>query len=329
MMPMTPALLLPLVALASAAALPAPVPPRSAAPAPRPVVLVVHGRGQLARDTAELRRELRLALQVGTRALVGDTLVGDDDVRLVWYADALDSRAGGTAAASGCVARPARIAVDSAGAEPQVAFRLLAVLAGTLLESMEVPDDADGMELRAVAGDLRYLGDPGLRCAAEQRLDSAIARAHREGRPVVLVAHSFGALVSWGHLRDRAATDGGATIPVRRLVTVGSPLASPAVRQLVFGDASGALALPAGVGSWVNVVDVDDPFAVRLADAAGGPLPAHVRDAATETMRIGTAAAHDFAGYLRDPATVRAVTGAWCEPQGPRAPAGCARLLSR
>ena len=58
----------------------------------RPIVLLVHGRGQFGRDTAELRREAVLAIQQSVSALTGNALVADDDVRLVWYADVLDAR---------------------------------------------------------------------------------------------------------------------------------------------------------------------------------------------------------------------------------------------
>src|SRR5207237_835946 len=58
----------------------------------RPVILLVHGRGMLDRDTTELRKLWVDGLTSGTKALLPDRLVADRDVRLVWYADVLDPR---------------------------------------------------------------------------------------------------------------------------------------------------------------------------------------------------------------------------------------------
>src|SRR3954470_8046569 len=64
----------------------------------RPVVIVVHGRGQLGRDSAEVRRNALHALQEGSQSLVQQRLLTDDDVKLVWYADVLDARSRAAAA---------------------------------------------------------------------------------------------------------------------------------------------------------------------------------------------------------------------------------------
>lgn len=291
------------VALAAAASATEPPARAVAAAAPRPLVLLVHGRGQLGRDTASLRLELTRALQRGATAATGAPLLADDDVRLVWYADAVDAR--DTARTCASAARAGATDDPAIGA-----VRLLAVAAGELLGDVDLGAGGDAVELRALAGDLRWLADAGARCAAQQRLDTAVARALREQRPIVVVAHSFGALVTWGSLAGAPPA-----ARVERLVTVGSMLGSGDVRALVFGD-DRPLALPAGVRSWVNVVDDADGLAVPLGAATGA-----MRDVRVQSSRHDV---HDFGGYLGDPVTARAVTEAWCAAFAGGAPAGCA-----
>lgn len=294
-MPSLPFTLLLAAALAGlgGAARGAPPPPSHVAGVPdepRPVLLVVHGRGQLGRDTATLRREAHHALARGISRVRPGFVLAEDDVRLVWYADVL---------ARPEAARCDRPAQASFGAD---AVSMMALLAGALLDGVAVDGTSvDGAELRRFAGDLRYVGDAVSRCAAEGRVAEALARAAAEQRPVILVAHSLGGLVAWGHLSRR---EPAAELPtIRRLVTVGSLVGAPDVRRLVFGAREGERRLPPFVGSWVNVVDGDDPFAARVLGAQGD-----VTEVSAEE-RDGDP--HELTGYLRDPATARAVLGAW------------------
>src|SRR5438105_4213572 len=64
--------------------------PLAPAPAGRPLILLLHGRGMLDRDTASLRRLWQHALEAGGRTYTRAPLLSDGDVRLVWYADVLD-----------------------------------------------------------------------------------------------------------------------------------------------------------------------------------------------------------------------------------------------
>lgn len=270
----------------------------------RPIVLVVHGRGQTARDTTGLRRDALHALRVGAQSIGGDSLLRDEDVRLVFYADVL---AGGTEPLDG-VTSSACDAALAGRQETGSVFSLLAMVAGALVDAGAqdgaATPDRDG--LKSLTGDLRYLGDQRMRCAAELRLGDALARAHDEGRPVVLVAHSLGALVSWGHLHGRQHL--GTPTPIERLVTLGSPLGSPDIRQLIFGEDTAPIALPRAVKSWFNIVNPDDPFAVRLSLGDSVSLPGIV-DAVTSR---DSGDPHELRSYLRDDATRRAVLGAWC-----------------
>ena len=267
----------------------------------RPLVLIVHGRGQLGRDSAEVRREAYHALQRGFREIDADVSLRESDVRLVWYADLLDSRALGASV----VACPAS-ARSATSTSPDNGLTVLASLAGFVVESAAgMAGDSSQYELRSMVGDLRYLGDSDTRCAAESRVEDALREVRREGRPVILVSHSLGALVSWGALTQASAVQ-DTTIPeVARWVTLGSPLGSSEVRMLLFGQ-DRALERPSCVRAWANVLGQDDPFAMRV--SADG--------AATSTLFDVTGAAvtdnpHLIASYLADAATARVVLDGW------------------
>lgn len=272
-----------------------------AASAPRPVVLLVHGRGLQDRDTASVRRAWRDALDDGVTHVSGHRLLEEDDLRLVWYADAVTS---GPDTACPEDARASR----REGWARDLATTLST--AGTLMAlAAEWMGGPEGAALRALAGDLHYLGDERRRCGAEERLARALEEADREGRPVVLVAHSFGALVSYHHLRTRDATVGPR---IERWITIGSPLGHPELRRLLLDDDGGGL--PPRVGSWVNVYDPRDPFSARLVGLDGAEESTAVEDRRTERSYEGDP--HDPVRYLTDPATAGAVLEAWCGVAG-------------
>ena len=89
----------------------------------------------------------------------------------------------------------------------------------------------------------RYLDDDARRAAVLHRAAHAILRAPR---PRVVVAHSLGSVVAWDLLADPR-------IDIDLLVTLGSPLAHPAIQ-------ASAAAFPYHrVGAWLNVVHLLDP----------------------------------------------------------------------
>ena len=304
----------------SLALLSSPASPRAAG---RPVILIVHGRGMLERDTASLRAHWQRALESGGRGYTRAPLLADDDVRLVWYADALDPRS-----SAGC---------DFAPSDPRRASRqgpnaelrgFASAVSGILTALTDLVDDhAENVQIRGFAGDLAFLADSRKRCAVDSRLAKALDRARAEGRPIVVVAHSFGSLVAYDHLSaaPRSAP------AVERLVTVGAFIGAPELRQLFLGgSADDTLRLPPTVKSWTNVSNPNDPFATGFSRSIlESPASRAVRDLTTDAdSSRDVIDAHDVVGYLKDLVTAKAILSAWCSAFGSSRdrPAGCAEV---
>lgn len=288
----------------------------SASPADtaRPVVIIVHGRGQLPGDSAAARAEWTRTLRGAVAAVAGDSILRADDVWLAWYAGALDPLT------------PAVCDTPPDGSAAAGGLRALFAAVGVgLVATLDLLDDHAREEARALAGDFLFIGDPLRRCAGETQLARALARARREGRPVILVAHSLGSLVSYGWLRT-APPDELARTRIRRVITIGSVLGVPGVRATVYGDTATRIALPRDVGGWTNIVDPQDALAYPMAFPLGS-------DAAENLTTATTPAGEDphyIGRYLGDPVTARAVVEAWCgvsaPPPSARSPAssrGC------
>jgi endonuclease G len=285
----------------------------------RPVILLLHGRGQLGRDTAQIRSEWERALEAGVRGLTRRPLIDADDVRLVWYADVLDP----SSMSSGCDeeerkarARGRTPTTDDEGEILQLIFGVTSALFTSLYES--IPEESRA-SMRAVVGDILYLGDNWRRCGVERRIESALARAAREERPVVLVAHSFGSVIAYTYLRGERARPPAARPDIHRFVTLGSMLGIPELQQLLLGR-TGALSLPADVRSWVNVRHTDDPFAASL---AGAKLAGSAKSFHEVVIQAAADDPHDIRTYLRDPAAARAIVWAWCDAFRGTRPAAC------
>ena len=274
--------------------------PRTSIPVGRPLVLMVPGRGYFVQDTAALRADWYGALDRGLSAVGQPALLEESDFRLVWYADVLDPAVPVECRErrpSGPGARGGGEDLASALSAALTVAAMIADWAGTL----------DGPPLRAVAGDLLYFGDDLKRCAAEERIADALAEAARGGRPVVLIAHSFGSLVAHSHLNTR---DSASAPRVERWITIGSLIGRPELRTLLLGPDGRALARPARVGSWVNVRDPGDVLGAPLVGIRADSVASDgIADLVTESASAGDP--HDPTRYLSDPATARAILGEW------------------
>jgi pimeloyl-ACP methyl ester carboxylesterase len=276
----------------------------------RPVVLLVHGRGLIDRDTAATRKMWLNALIDGSRAGDAPSTITERDVRVVWYADVLDPRS-----SAGCdYAAGDPRAKRSAATEPD--FKMVVATAGSIIDALtsfvaQSDSEAAG-QLRALSADASFLGDARKRCAAEQRLGDALDRARREGRPVILVAHSLGALVAYDYLSSRSDTG-----LVQRFITIGSMAGAPEFRRLLIGgDSTDTLSRPSGVKSWINIRHADDVFAA----------PISVGRDILVTAPADEPDPHEMVGYLRGAATNAEVVGSWCAAFETGAPSTCAKV---
>lgn len=284
----------------------------------RPVIIIVHGRGHLGQDSAARRVEWKRALELGVGIPATDSLLLDEDVRLAWYADVLDPRSD-----EGCeflTSNPgsrARWKRDEASRNfSTIARGLLGFLAGALDSS------ASASETRGALGDMLFAVDSWKRCGAERRLELALRRAAAEKRPVVLVSHSLGALLSYDVLDGYAPLSKDGDGRVQHWFSLASLLGAPVVRSLVLQDTAEVLPRPSGVRRWTNVRNPADPFA----------LPANMGDGDSVAVELQTQVvegefAHELSTYLRDERTARVIVAAWCGLFRPGdAPSWCGRL---
>jgi pimeloyl-ACP methyl ester carboxylesterase len=282
----------------------------AAPPSSRPVILLVHGRGLQDRDSASMRRQWIDALRSGAATLTRSPTIDDPDVRVVWYADVLDpssSESCSYAAADPRARRDAKTDVD---------LKQMMVFAGGFINLISsLVDDSTAREIRTLSADAAFLGDVHKRCASEARLGAAIDRAKREGRPIILVAHSLGALVAYDYLSARPDTG-----VVERFITIGSMAGAPELRRLIIGgDSTDTFAVPASVKGWTNIRNEQDALAAPLAigrDLVTNPPPDEVDP-------------HEIVGYLRGTLTAREILGAWCSAVSGARPRGCNDVLPK
>ncbi|MEU0528981.1 hypothetical protein [Amycolatopsis tolypomycina] len=132
----------------------------------------------------------------------------------------------------------------------------------------------------------QYLTDDELAKRARTRVKEVSGTGCR-----VLVGHSLGSVVAYEALAL------GAVVAPEILITLGSPLASKAVRKRLRG---GSLTKPDGVRSWVNVADPRDPVAVAGTLAKFGAQDREVKNGSDP---------HSAVNYLRKKETGSAVLG--------------------
>ncbi|GAA0810188.1 hypothetical protein [Spirilliplanes yamanashiensis] len=143
-----------------------------------------------------------------------------------------------------------------------------------------------------------YLTVPAIRgpvlAAVRRGVDTLLARGHAD---VVVLGHSLGSVVAYDLCRSL-------DVPVRALVTVGSPLGLPAVRRNLPGvsdpPALPGLAPPAGWSgpAWIN--GYDDRDVVALVHPLA-PLFAGGRAGIRDERTVNPSGPHAIEDYLADP----------------------------
>ena len=281
----------------------------AAAPPPvRPIILLVHGRGLQDQDSASARKQWVDALRSGASTITRSPTVDDSDVRVVWYADVLEPKS-----SESCDYGPTDLRARR-NAETDVELKQVMSFAGGFINLIStLADDSTAKEIRTLAADAAFLGDVRKRCASEARLGAAIDRAKREGRPIILVAHSLGALVAYDYLSARPDTG-----LIQCFITIGSMAGASDLRRLVIGgDSTDAFTVPVSVKEWINIRNEQDGLATPLTigrDIVTNPPPDEIDP-------------HEMVGYLRGTLTAREIIGSWCSSvQNPR-PRGCDDFL--
>jgi pimeloyl-ACP methyl ester carboxylesterase len=270
----------------------------------RPVILLIHGRGMLDRDTAATRKLWLDGLAAGAKSLTKESLLRDDDVRLVWYADVLDPRSTESCSYDADDPRAKRDRKTDPALKGIVSF--VGNMIGALTTSTDNTEASS--TLRGFAGDAQFLSDAGKRCATEKRLADELDRARRDDRPVILVAHSLGAVVAYDYLSSRRESG-----LVDRVVSVGSILGAHDLRRLLIGgDSTDTFGQPSSVKSWFNVRNDGDGLATAL------PFG---KDILT-TAPADEPDRHEMVSYLRGQASAAAILGGWCAAYS-AAPSGC------
>ena len=166
-----------------------------------------------------------------------------------------------------------------------------AVGLGGRLEALQLP------ELKA------YWDGEAAMLAAARGLGAWLADHLTENTKVLLITHCFGTVLTYDALsRHEGAVD--------MLVTLGSPLASNAVRKRLAGSASRDYP---GVNQWLNVAAEDDPVChdKSVADdfRAMSQNGSRIEDRVIYNLatRGGRSAPHRSMGYLVHPAVAAAV----------------------
>src|SRR3954470_9120810 len=138
----------------------------------RPVILMLHGRGMLDRDTAELRKLWYDGLTSGAKLLPHGPAIAERDLRLVWCARGLRPRSAESCDYSASDPRARR----DAATDPNL--KMFVGIVGNILGAITnlAADGEPASQLRALSADASFLSDAHKRCASERRLADALDR---------------------------------------------------------------------------------------------------------------------------------------------------------
>lgn len=147
-----------------------------------------------------------------------------------------------------------------------------------------------------------------------QRCRARIEDLLDAGSELMIISHCLGSVVVWDALWQLSKANHPGV--VSQWVTMGSPLASRAVRQRLLGhDQTGAARFPANLTSWHNISAEDDYVChdKTVADDFHDMLATHRISEITDytiynpAVRWGRSNPHHSAGYLIHPRTVSLV----------------------
>lgn len=223
-------------------------------------MVVVHGRGDEHANPDAMLKDIREAF-VPTLHDAGVD-VQDDDITLAFYGDLfLAAGKGKSLRARAHVARTAKIARELAKTHPAPqpkAPRLLKPITDrpwwrpitgamdTLITALDHTIVFAWLFFYFMMGDVAlYLDDAALRTAVVGRVRAAVSAAAAEGEEVLLIGYSLGSIPSFEALQESR------DLPVRQLVTLGSPLGSATIQDTIRHDVP--LAFPSQLDAWSNI----------------------------------------------------------------------------
>lgn len=209
---------------------------------------------------------------------------------------------------------------ESVAAETELAGRALSwrqIRDGLLEASWRAFTRISGNQF-AVDAQNFFTDDPVLRTESRRRLRDAVQIQRAAGHEVLVIAHSFGAIVAYELARELQHRE------IHTLITLGSPLAwcydmwAPA-KPPPTPDYFNAKEFPRrGLRHWWNVYDPADPVStaqiVAVAPAiapeyrsGGAPLIVDAPVSNSYSREGDPGSAHDYRGYLQSMAVQRAI----------------------
>lgn len=278
-----------------------------------PVVVFVHGRGQSEKALDEVRSRFFNSFRGSQQRHFGKEVVPSSATRFVWYADAIDPQS---------TAMPLSDTCKFAGnVQVDAAFRTdLRRGLIRIAQRIGLSDSA----LNAFAGDThKYLTSPAVRCEADARLSQTLFAPDVLGRPVVVVAHSMGGIVTYSALDRLSTTTGIAARPkISRLITIGTQVGVTEILQGLQGSlVSVPVPVPNLIEEWANFWNEGD----LLAFETTGQFKATDLIRVPEDHPIRAAGnAHAIETYLGNADVVAAIVDAWCKAYRGQAPNDCA-----
>jgi hypothetical protein len=265
---------------------------------------------------SEVRASFVNTFRSAQRGWLGREIVPAGAYSFVWYADIIGRQTNEVGSSGGCA-----FAADPSTREVDDWRDALLQLASSL--------NLDGPLLRVFTEDThKYLSSGQARCEANARLVEALAKDRVRGRPLIVVAHSMGGIVSFASLKQNAEQlDPADRLRVLRLVTMGTQVGQELVLKGLYGSfVSKPFPLPRTISEWVNILNAGD----KLAFSTSGAFAATDTARLPKDWQINTSGdRHAVESYLKDRTVLRAILTPWCAAvTGAARPAECATVLA-
>jgi hypothetical protein len=261
-------------------------------------ILLIHGRGQRDRSTADLQREWFVAFTAGQSRLMGvkpDTSA----IRFVSYQDLFRPDAGPRLCAQG------EYGTSAIGEPLRIALRRLA-------DAFSNIEGASTAVAEAFLEDTRdYLRVGAVRCAVNRRLLDALENGGDAARTLV-IAHSMGGLVTLNALDAPAGAE--PAFRVGSVITIGSQLRVPEIVEHLTSKYGRPYSAPIGFRRWIDIRGNQD--AVSPGSPTGVWTVPYPERTFIEIKTEGPAT-HAARTYLENIEVAKRIRDEWCRLGGP------------